>query len=625
MGAGLEKTFATTEVAAATGSDGNAVKKDASGNTENEVQPESKKGKSLAADPTLTVRFVLHYRGTDGEWTTRNISRTVKSGGSTSNLTAANVSAYAKNVTVGGVMYEYTKTCKDKDDNEVTFPLSFTYEQVQEMIESETTVDYDLYAQYKEVKPSINNTVSVKGVLHANGSVTESSTTNNIGRGGSWGIGKKRLESASGITSTGNKQFTYCGVRYTFTGEWMDEDGNPVDLTSNISLYYKDGEDTAKQKYLSEDTEIVFYPVYTEKLIKGLDYEYIDNISTGSGSWSNLGRSDISYRSDFSKLTHTFSDPSEKTPVAHYRFVNWKNSEDGKTYDAGDSFTYSVNSGLPEGTVTHVTMYAMWQPSVTVNYHNFNGGETVYSTESFESVRVYDDEDVPKVDDPNIRFEGWYDSEGNRLDEDTVYNAPEVTKDNGTAIVKDVYARYVTDVSVEKKWDDKDDKDGIRPDSVSVQLKGSTESQEADQPAVKDDISPKAADGESFDAGNPVDLKQSDNEEESWKYTWKDVDAFRGDQLIKYTVEEINVPEGYEASVEETEDSHSFVITNTHKPADPVKPDDNGNKNGKDEKTDNPETGDQNPAVWLITLFSSVLLLTIIGVRRLRDGKECSK
>src|SRR5699024_6934471 len=96
-----------------------------------------------------------------------------------------------------------------------------------------------------------------------------------------------------------------------------------------------------------------------------------------------------------------------------------------------------------------------------------------------------------------------------------------------------------TDVSVIKEWNDNDNQDGLRPSTIAIQL---------------------LANGEP--AGKALTLSE-DNE---WSGTWTDLDAYRSNgEIIDYTVEEVNVPEGYESVVNIGEDNN-ITVTNTHTP-----------------------------------------------------------
>lgn len=98
------------------------------------------------------------------------------------------------------------------------------------------------------------------------------------------------------------------------------------------------------------------------------------------------------------------------------------------------------------------------------------------------------------------------------------------------------FIRATTSVSVEKKWEDEDNHDGIRPQSVSVQL---------------------YADGKP--SGNPVQL----NKENQWKHTFENLSKYADDKEVTYTVNEVEVPAEYTATVEGSA-AQGFVITNSH-------------------------------------------------------------
>ena len=98
----------------------------------------------------------------------------------------------------------------------------------------------------------------------------------------------------------------------------------------------------------------------------------------------------------------------------------------------------------------------------------------------------------------------------------------------------------VVEVSVEKVWDDADDRDGIRPDSVTVTLK-----------ADGDDITQEGITA-------TVEL----NEENNWKYTWEGLNKRAAGKEISYTVEEAPI-DNYEAEI--TGDAENgYTIKNFH-------------------------------------------------------------
>ena len=94
------------------------------------------------------------------------------------------------------------------------------------------------------------------------------------------------------------------------------------------------------------------------------------------------------------------------------------------------------------------------------------------------------------------------------------------------------------DITVEKVWDDDDDRDGLRPEEISVVLLAN------------------GAAPEDQDLAEPVKL----NEENGWQHTYTNLYKYDNGEEIEYTVDETEVPEGYEKTVED------FTITNKHEP-----------------------------------------------------------
>ena len=98
-----------------------------------------------------------------------------------------------------------------------------------------------------------------------------------------------------------------------------------------------------------------------------------------------------------------------------------------------------------------------------------------------------------------------------------------------------------TDVSITKVWDDKNNQDGVRKDSVKVQLK----------------------DGEGNVIGEPVVLNADNN----WSYTWDgetyNLIAQSKGQYHVYVAEELEVPDGYEVTYDDS-NRFALVVKNSH-------------------------------------------------------------
>ena len=125
-----------------------------------------------------------------------------------------------------------------------------------------------------------------------------------------------------------------------------------------------------------------------------------------------------------------------------------------------------------------------------------------------------------------------------------------VSYDNSTAgktIVTNTHTTETTSYSIEKEWADNNNQDGIRPRSIKIQLK-------ADDENYGDVIILNADEGNSWDASNS-------------KYTWSNLPKYKNGKEIKYSVEEINVTDGYEATYVENTDKNSTKVINTHVPS----------------------------------------------------------
>ena len=133
-----------------------------------------------------------------------------------------------------------------------------------------------------------------------------------------------------------------------------------------------------------------------------------------------------------------------------------------------------------------------------------------------------------------------------------------------------------TSVTVTKRWNDSNDKDKIRPDSIKVQLYANGEKK-----------------------GEAVQLKA----ENKWSYTWKDLPQKENGKDIKYTVKEVGKLKGYTVKVDD-KNHGNIIITNTHTP----------------KEITNPETGDTNRLIpyILMLLLSVTAFMGVFTFRKLR-------
>ena len=143
--------------------------------------------------------------------------------------------------------------------------------------------------------------------------------------------------------------------------------------------------------------------------------------------------------------------------------------------------------------------------------------------------------------DETIKVQGVLDYIGGKritysVTESTVTGyAAKITGDstNTSFDIMNVHVIETTSVKVEKTWADDNNRDGIRPDSIFVTLKGS--------------------DGSSYDA----ELNAKNN----WKYEFSDLYSYASSKKITYSLSEKSV-EGYSTKMKE--EDGSYILINTH-------------------------------------------------------------
>ena len=183
--------------------------------------------------------------------------------------------------------------------------------------------------------------------------------------------------------------------------------------------------------------------------------------------------------------------------------------------------------------------------------------------------------------------------EGYMLSADAVRVAPEEfgPDKSVTKTIKNSYAPDETSVTVTKRWDDGNDKDKLRPESVKVQLYAN---------GVK--------------KGAEVTLKKSEN----WTYTWNNLPEKKSGQKIKYTVKEVNRLSGYVASVDDANHGN-IVITNTHTPKETPKKE--TPKKDTHKKGNSPKTGDSSkPVQSALMLCASSVMLAVVAAKKRRKN-----
>lgn len=154
---------------------------------------------------------------------------------------------------------------------------------------------------------------------------------------------------------------------------------------------------------------------------------------------------------------------------------------------------------------------------------------------------------------------------------------------NGFTIINTYNAPVKTSVSVTKAWNDDSNRDGKRPESVTVNL---------------------LADGE--DTGKTMEL----SEDNDWTGAFTELDMYKNHgELIDYTVVEVTVP-GYTARVD------GYNIANIYVPAEMPPKEDTPSKDGV-----SPQTGDDfNTGLYMVMMLIALTGIGVVAVGRRKSN-----
>ena len=217
------------------------------------------------------------------------------------------------------------------------------------------------------------------------------------------------------------------------------------------------------------------------------------------------------------KVTNTHE--LQTTTFTVTKVWNDKDNQDGKRPESVTIKLLANGTEVKDGVVTlDGTEETAWSYTWTGLQKLENGEPIVYTVVEVEEVTeetVGEDEEV----------------ETNGYSATYEYTKTEDEKANVSAKVINTYDPEKTTYTVTKTWVDDTDRDGLRPDTITVEL-------------FANDDEKATATAELTAAGG-------------WTYTFEDLDAYRDGSLITYTVKEVEV-DGYESKVEGNK------ITNTH-------------------------------------------------------------
>ena len=363
----------------------------------------------------------------------------------------------------------------------------------------------------------------------------------------------------------------------------VEEDGT-AEVTVTNTYTRKTGKLVITKK-LGDESDDVEIPEGTTFNIEGPeDYD-------GPASITYADFEDGKYELEVPTGDYTVKEDTDSAEVEHYALEAESDPEDGKvtveedeTAEITITNSYTRDKGtlkitkklgddsdeveIPEGTTFTIEGPEDYDGPTTITYADFEDG--VYKAV------VPAGEYTVTEDTSTAEVEGYtLESESDPSDGKVSVELGETAEVTVTNTYTKIPPETIT-ITVKKVWDDNNDKDGIRPDSVTVVLK---------------------ANGE--ETGDELVL----SEDNDWTGEFADVDKTDSEgEEIEYTVEEKEVPEGYTATVDGDAES-GFTVTNTH--------------------TEVPKTGDNsNLLFWIILLAVSAIAAGAIVVTMIRKRSK---
>lgn len=355
-------------------------------------------------------------------------------------------------------------------------------------------------------KPATSDALPNEAVYLANKvvSVADGLTTTETTKDGKTGVWTFNGWDRSGdfimpgtdVVITGTWSFTYTEkTDVTMTKVWDDDNNRDGVRPESISV-----------QLLDSENNVVGNPVTltAQNAVENGNWTYTWNVMKYDANGNEISyhvaevSSDNNYTSAVSGMTITNTHEVSRVDVTMTKIWDDDNNRDGVRPESIDVQLYA--NGVPCGDV--VTVKADGNGTWT---HTWNG---LHANDNGEAI-TYTVQEVSE--DENYK--------------------PSYSED--TLTITNLHTVATTDKTVTKVWDDDNNRDGLRPETVVVNL---------------------LANGEVV---NEAELSSANQ----WTYTWKDLYVNDGGEPITYTVEEVDVAGGYDAKAE------GMAVGNIHKPA----------------------------------------------------------
>ncbi|MGX6969476.1 Cna B-type domain-containing protein [Vagococcus bubulae] len=327
---------------------------------------------------------------------------------------------------------------------------------------------------------------------------------------------------------------------------------------------------------------------------------------------------------------------------------NWAYTfSDLDKYENGEPIVYTVNEdSVPDYTVSIkgndiINSYIPGKTSVTVSKHwNDSNNQDGIRPQDI-SVQLYADgkeSGKPVTLNEENKWQHTWKELDEKKDGKTIeytvkeinvpkgYNSTITNNENGNILITNSHEPEKTEISGKKTWNDANNQDGKRPESIKVNLLANGVKVDSKTVTEKDNWAYTFSDLDKYENGEPIvytvnedsvpdytvsikdnditnsytpgktsitvskhwsDLNNQDgirpqdisvqlyadgkelgkpvtlNEGNKWQYTWKELAEKKNGKAVEYTVKEINVPKGYTATVSDDGKGH-ITLTNSH-------------------------------------------------------------
>ena len=281
--------------------------------------------------------------------------------------------------------------------------------------------------------------------------------------------------------------------------KWDDEENQDGKRVGTVTVeLLRDGISTGQTVILTENNNWLGEFENLPTKIDGKDVTYSVKETTSISGYDTAVTSTDSANGKSFTITNSYT--PETTQITVTKTWNDRNNQDGKR-------------------PTSVTVELYKNGTATGNTQTVTGNNW---TATFTNLPVYENGQKITYTVKEVNVPDGYTSSG------------EGTEINNYTITN-THTPEITEITAKKQWNDNNDQDGLRPESVEFEL-------------YKNNIA----------TGTKKTLT-----EDTWTVTFDNLPVYENGQKITYTVKEVSEPEGYTASGEGTEEN-GYTITNTH-------------------------------------------------------------